>query len=159
MRDYSSTVISVIDKDGFQENLISSRNDAKHLSAFKRLIDQIGFDKYGIENYINNVNAKGSITGFEISKYISSQGYVVFFHTDVHNYFKNTRMASVMLPREMTDEQVITAENMLLDLIDQNFSIYMGVTTPGVKGRRTLYEPGPRILPRVEENGVQYVKQ
>lgn len=158
MRDYSGTVISVIDKYGFQENLISSRNDAKHLSAFRRLIEQMGFDKYGIENYINNVNAKGSVTGFEMAKFISSQGYVVFFHTDVHNYFNNTKRGSIMLPKDMTDEQLVTTENMLLDLIDEDFGIYMGIITPTQKGRRIIYQPGPRILPRVEENEVQYVK-
>ena len=36
MRDYSSTVISVIDKDGFQENLISSRSD---VNTYQRLED------------------------------------------------------------------------------------------------------------------------
>lgn len=158
MRDYSGTVISVIDQDGFQENLVSSRDDAKHLSAFRRLIEQMGFDKYGIENYINSVNTKGSITGFDIAKYISSQGYVVFFHTDVHNYFKNIRMGSIMLPKNMTDEQVVTTEDMLLDLIDEEFGIYMGVISPAQRGRRIIYQPGPRIFPRVEENEVQYVK-
>lgn len=158
MRDYSSTVISVIDKDGFQENLISSRSDAKHLSAFRRLIEQIGFDKYGIENYINNVNTKGSITGFEIAKFISSQGYVVFFHTDVHNYFENIKMGSIMIPKDMTDDQSYTTENMILDLINENFEVFTGTITISRKGKRIRYQPGPRILPRVEEKGVQYVK-
>ena len=36
--------------------------------------------------------------------------------------------------------------------------IVMGTITISRKGKRIRYQPGPRILPRVEEKGVQYVK-
>lgn len=158
MMDYSSTVISIIDQDGLQENLISSLGDEKHLSAFRRLIEQMGFDKFGLENYINSISTEGSITGFEIAKFISSQGNVVFFHTDVHNYFKSTKKGTIMLPMNMTDEQAIKTDDMLLELIDEDFLIYIGMAIPAPKGRKIIYKPGPRIFPKFEEDEIQYVK-
>lgn len=85
MKDYSNIVLSIITKNGEEYNLKSSTHDSKHVFAFLRLIEEMKCDKFNLKEYIKN--NKMTITGFEISKYLSSLGNVVFVHTDVNNKF------------------------------------------------------------------------
>lgn len=124
VKDYSKIVISIITSDGLQFDLLSSPNDYKHVVAYKRLVNEMSFDRFRIMDYIHSRGHESSITGFELSEFVSASGNVVFFHTDVSNSFLDRRQASIMIPEIITDVQKKMANQMLSDL--DGFSLYMG---------------------------------
>ena len=139
MKKYLDYVVTIINQEGIEDNLPSDKTDTKHISAFKRLMKKNGYDKYNINGYLDNLHSQGQVTGFDISKYISGQGNIVFFHTDVHNQENNKKVASIMLPYDMTNIQSKKLIALIWNLEIDNFSYYIGVTKPNKSGKRVLY--------------------
>ena len=126
MKDYKSTVISIIDSNGKEISLKSSVDDAKHVSAYKRLVNELDIDCCNIMKVRSSIKSIGSVTGFDISKNISADGNVVFFHNDVHNNFKGIKSASVMIPKVRTSAQNIKLTRLMKNLEREKFEIYLG---------------------------------
>lgn len=124
MKDYSKIVISIIDNDGQYFEVESSEDDVKHFSAYKRLIQKIGTDSFGIIDYIIRSNNIASVTGFEIAKFIAASGNVVFFHTDVHNAYIDIKEASIVFTKDMSPIQKLKTFELLACL--QDFKLYLG---------------------------------
>ena len=59
MKDYKSTVISIIDSNGKEISLKSSVDDAKHVSAYKRLVNELDIDCFNIMKYISSIKSIG----------------------------------------------------------------------------------------------------
>ena len=125
-KKYKDTVISIIDIKGNETSIDSSIDDGKHISAYQRLANKLDFDSFNIRKYIYNNKSIGTVTGFYISKHISADGNIVFFHTDVHNSFKNVRSASVIIPKLRTPEQEDKLLKLLDNLKDEDFELYIG---------------------------------
>lgn len=161
MKSYLNYVITIINKEGIEENLPSDMTDAKHISAYKRLIKQIGYDKYNINKYIDNIQSQGQITGFDISKYISGQGNIVFFHTDVHNSQDNNKTASLMVPYNISFAQSKKLADLMINLEEDGFNYYIGCTKLSKSGKKTTYQLIKKIEPEIKnqrDGGFQYVK-
>ena len=139
MVDYKNTVISIINNEGKEESLCSSKEDEKHISAYNRFVNKFSMDKYNILKYLGNIENKGKITGFDISKQISGEGNIVFFHTDVHNSFLNIRNASVMVPENLTIKQQRQLELLMNKFSDDNFNVYFGVAQKKKRKSKVIY--------------------
>ena len=125
-RNYKDTVISIIDAKGTETSIDSSLNDAKHVSAYQRFVNQLDFDSFNIRKYMCNIKTAGTVTGFDISKHIGADGNIVFFHTDVHNSFNSIKSASVIIPKVRTPEQDNRLVKLLYDLKREKFELYIG---------------------------------
>ena len=120
--NYSDKVLVLIDRDGKEYFLNTLKDDVKHYSAYSRLDKKININ---LDNIINSIKKNGdSITGFDISKRLSIKGNVVFFHTDVSNYYKNKKEASIMIPDNINNVQKNKLKEMLNNLDD--FNLYYG---------------------------------
>ena len=122
MKDYLKYVVCVIGKNG--EEIHTSVNDKfhKHIQAFK------AFDKIlKVEEYIKHKGTE-NITGYDIASFLGASGNIVFFHTDVSNYKINKREASIIIPKDMTDEQKQKLRELCENLNRQNFSYYLTQT-------------------------------
>lgn len=52
-------------------------------------------DKYHrLRDFIDHYNNIGSLTSIELVKFLCPEGNIVFFHTDVNNYFNHIKEAS-----------------------------------------------------------------
>lgn len=89
-------------------------------------------DVFNIKKFIEQQKNKGSITGFEIAKFIASQGNIVFFHTDVNNAYLKKKEASIISYESITMNQ----KNKLKEMIDclKEFKIYSGKVSKTNKG-------------------------
>ena len=125
-RNYKDTVISIIDAKGTETSIDSSLNDAKHVSAYQRFVNQLDYDSFNIRKYMCNIKTAGTVTGFDISKHIGADGNIVFFHTDVHNSFNRIKSASVIVPKVRTPEQDDRLVKLLYDLKREKFELYIG---------------------------------
>lgn len=116
--NFNDIVIAIIDEDGRLFTLEASNQDAKHIHAFLRFTESYKPDKFGILAFLKEREDNlGSITGFDLAKFVSSRGNVVFFHTDVHNRFLNVQKASLMIPTNISNSQKRVLSALMPDLI------------------------------------------
>lgn len=134
MKKYQDKVILIIDSEGKEISVNSSIEDAKHISAYKRLVKNLKTENFNIMKYLSSVKNIGSLTGFDISKNIGADGNIVFFHTDVHNSFKNVNVASVIIPEDMTSNQKTKLTKLFESLKKEEFELYVG-TAERKKGK------------------------
>lgn len=161
MKDYINYVISVINPDGEEVNLPASKKDDKHIMSFLRLMYESGFDNTALMRYINDNGYK--ITGFELSKFLASEGNIILCHTDVHNCFSGTKEASLMRPESITVMQYDSLVRMTSHLSD--FHIYYGVVhykneqSQKIIYQRTNYENFMNHISLSQERGDKYAKR
>lgn len=139
MSKYDSIVISVIDRDGEFHNVEASKDYMKHYFAFSKLFNKSNFDFSDNTYYNENIKDKCSITGFDIAKFLCAEGYAVFFQSDVHNFYHNKRVGSLLFPTNATIALVNAVSIMLEDLND--YDLYIGTAKyKNPKKKKIIYQ-------------------
>ena len=122
MKKYIEKVISIIDEKGNEYSVSINEKYHKHVQAFKKI--EADNEIFNLNDYIKYKGTE-NITGYELASYLSANGNIVFFHTDVSNWKTNKKEGSILIPYKLNKIQIEKILELIENLKKEQFSFYI----------------------------------